>query len=257
MRPLALVTGASSGIGFELAKLCSARGYDLVIVANEIEINEASTSLGNSGSVQPIEADLATTSGIEKIFQVIGDRPIHVLMANAGAGMKGAYLDQTMDEIRHTIETNVTGTLHVVHHVAKSMLERRAGKILITGSIAGFMPGPYNAVYNASKAFIDSFSYALREELADTGVTVTCLMPGATETKFFDRAQIRDTKLGQANKDDPAFVARQGFDAMIAGDAQVVTGWMNKVVASIANVTPATLLAKLHKAQAQPGSGRS
>jgi short-subunit dehydrogenase len=136
------------------------------------------------------------------------------------------------------------------------MRARNYGKILITGSIAGFIPGAYQAVYNASKAFLDSFSFALRHEVEDNGITVTCLMPGATETEFFERADMMDTKVGQSKKDDPAEVARIGFEAMMRGDGDVVTGWKNKLQTAIASVTPAGLLAGQHRKMAQPGSGR-
>jgi short-subunit dehydrogenase len=136
------------------------------------------------------------------------------------------------------------------------MRMRRAGKILITGSIAGYMPGTYQAVYNGTKAFIDSFSYALRAELKDSGVTVTCLMPGATDTEFFERAGMTDTKVGQDEKDDPADVAKDGFNAMMKGDADVVSGWKNKVMTTVANVTPAEMLAEQHRKMAEPGGGR-
>lgn len=132
------------------------------------------------------------------------------------------------------------------------MRARRSGKILITGSIAGFMPGTYQAVYNGTKAFLDSFSFALRHEIQDTGVTVTCLMPGATETEFFARADMLDTKVGQAEKDDAADVARQGFEAMLQGAGQVITGWQNKLQAAIAHVAPSDFLAEQHRKKAEP-----
>jgi uncharacterized protein len=137
------------------------------------------------------------------------------------------------------------------------MRSRGKGRILITGSIAGFMPGTYQAVYNGTKAFLDSFSFALRKELEDSGVTVTCLMPGATETDFFERADMLDTKVGQGRKDDPADVAKTGFDAMMRGDGDVVSGWMNKLRSAIALVTPSSVLAEMHRKMAEPGSGAS
>jgi short-subunit dehydrogenase len=152
------------------------------------------------------------------------------------------------------IDTNVTGTVYLVQLVGRSMRSRRQGRMLLTGSIAGFMPGTYQAVYNGTKAFVDSFSFALRAELRDTGVTVTCLMPGATETDFFERADMLDTKVGQATKDDPADVARVGFDAMMRGDGDVVSGWKNKLQTAIANITPAGILAEQHRRMAEPGS---
>ncbi len=136
------------------------------------------------------------------------------------------------------------------------MRARGQGRILITGSIAGFMPGTYQAVYNGTKAFLDSFSFALRHELKDSGVTVTCLMPGATETEFFERADMLDTKVGQSRKDDPVDVAKTGFDAMMRGDGDVVSGWMNKLQSAIALVTPSDMLAEQHRKMAEPGSGK-
>ncbi len=150
------------------------------------------------------------------------------------------------------IHTNVTGTLDLIQRVGRDMRARRSGRILITGSIAGFMPGTYQAAYNGTKAFLDSFSFALRHEVSNDGITVTCLMPGATETDFFARADMLDTPVGQGEKDDAADVARQGFDAMMRGDGQVVTGWQNKLQAAIAHITPSDILAEMHRRQAQP-----
>jgi len=152
------------------------------------------------------------------------------------------------------IDTNVTGTVHLIHRVARQMCSRNVGRILITGSIAGFMPGTYQAVYNASKAFLDSFAFALRAELRDTAVSVTCLMPGATETEFFERADMLDTKVGAGKKQGPEEVAKQGFDAMMSGDAEVITGWQNKLRAAISHMMPATLAAEQHRKMAEPGS---
>jgi short-subunit dehydrogenase len=152
----------------------------------------------------------------------------------------------------HVVETNITGTLLLVQKVGRDMRRAGSGRILITGSIAGFMPGTYQAVYNGTKAFLDSFSFAIRHELKDTGVTVTCLMPGATETDFFERADMMDTKIGQQKKDDAASVAQTGFDAMMKGQGDVVTGWHNKLQSAIANITPAGVLADMHRRMAEP-----
>ena len=134
------------------------------------------------------------------------------------------------------------------------MRTRGAGKILITGSIAGLMPGSFQAVYNGTKAFIDSFSFALRNELKDSGVTVTCLMPGATATDFFERADMMDTKVGQDKKDDPAQVAKDGFEAMLSGEGKVVSGWQNKLQAAMTNITPDDVLAEKHRQMSAPGT---
>ncbi len=150
------------------------------------------------------------------------------------------------------VDTNITGTLLLIQKVGRDMRSAGAGRILITGSIAGFLPGTYQAVYNGTKAFLDSFSFALRAELKDSGVTVTCLMPGATETDFFERADMMDTKVGQQKKDDPAMVAKTGFDAMMKGAGDVVTGWQNKLQAAIAHVAPAGMLAEMHRRMAEP-----
>src|SRR5918993_4291263 len=255
-RPLAIVTGASAGIGYELAKLCAQNGYDLVIAADQAKINQAAEDFRSLGvSVEAVEADLATLEGVDRLYAAAKGRPADVLMANAGHGLGHGFLDQDFSEARHVIDTNITGTIYLIQKVGRDMRAKGEGKILITGSIAGFTPGTYNAVYNATKAFIDSFSFALRHEVKDQGITVTCLMPGATETEFFDRADMLDTKVGQSKKDDPADVARIGFQAMLDGEGDVVTGWQNKLRAAIANVTPAAILAEQHRKMAEPGSG--
>ena len=254
-KPLAVVTGASSGIGLELAAICADDGFDLIVAADRPEIHEAAARFRKSGAeTQVVETDLATLKGVEELWAAVAGRPIEALLANAGHGLGRAFLDQDFDEIRHVVDTNITGTIYSVQLVGRQMRERRRGKILLTGSIAGFMPGTYQAVYNGTKAFIDSFSFALRAELKDSGVTVTCLMPGATETDFFERADLLDTKVGQAKKDDPADVARVGFEAMMRGDGDVVSGWKNKLQSAIANVTPAGILAEQHRKMAEPGS---
>jgi len=254
-RPFAIVTGASTGIGFELAHCCAQHGFDLLIAADEPQIEEDAENLRRLGTqVEVVQADLATPEGVESLVVAAHGRPVDVLLANAGHGLGGAFLDQDWDEVQHVIDTNITGTVRLIQEVGREMRNRGQGRMLITGSIAGFMPGSFTAVYNGTKAFLDNFSYALRRELEDTGVTVTCLMPGATETEFFERAGMMDTKVGQQEKDDPADVARAGFDAMMKGEAEIVTGWKNKVQTTIANVTPATVLADKHAKEAGPGT---
>lgn len=250
----AIVTGASSGIGYELALICAREKYELLIAADSPEIDQAASQLrGLGANVTALEADLATRDGVDRLYEMTAGRQIDVLIANAGHGLGGAFLDQDF-EVEHVIDTNVTGTIYLLQRVGRDMRARGAGRILITGSIAGFIPGTFLAVYNGTKAFIDSFSFALRAELKDSGVTVTCLMPGATETDFFARADMLDTAVGQAEKDDPANVARVGFDAMMRGDGDVVSGWKNKLQTIVANVTPAGVLAEQHRKQAEPGS---
>jgi short-subunit dehydrogenase len=252
-RPLAMVTGASTGIGYELAKLCAANGFDLLIAADEPAIHAAATTLRISGaSVESVEADLATLEGVDRFYAAANGRPIAALLANAGRGLGRAFLDQDFEEIRRVIDTNVTGTLYLVQNVGREMRSLRQGRILITGSIAGFMPGTYQAVYNGTKALLDSFSFALRHELKDSGVTVTCLMPGATETDFFERADMLDTKVGTEKKQPADEVAKIGFDAMVRGDGDVVAGWKNKLQVAISHVMPSDALAEQHRKMAEP-----
>ena len=208
-KPLAVITGASTGIGYELAKCCAEDGFDLVVVADEPEIKKAAADFqAMRAKVDVLQADLATVEGVDKLYAKIGGRPVDALLANAGRGLGKGFLDQDFDDVLRVVNTNITGTIYLIQKVGRDMRARKHGRILITGSIAGFIPGTYQAVYNASKAFLDSFSFALRSELKDAGVTVTCLMPGATETEFFARADMLDTAVGQGKKDDAADVAR-------------------------------------------------
>jgi short-subunit dehydrogenase len=254
-RPLAVVTGASSGIGYELAKLCAENGYDLVVAADRPLEEAAQEFRGLGAAVDAVETDLATMEGVDKLYAAISGRAVDALLANAGHGLGDAFLDQDFADARHVIDTNITGTIYLIQKVGRDMRARGRGRILITGSVAGFLPGSFHAVYNGTKAFIDSFSFALRNELKDSGVTVTCLMPGATETEFFERAGMEDTKVGSGSKDDAAKVARDGFDAMMKGEGDVVSGWKNKIQMTLAAVAPAGALAEMHRKEAEPGSG--
>jgi uncharacterized protein len=224
-RSLAVITGASSGIGLELARLCAANGLDLILAADEHLDDAAYTCRGHGVNVETVVVDLSTRSGVDALVMTIGDRTVDALIANAGHGLGQPFLDQDFSEIQHAIDTNIIGTLDLIHQVAWKMRERGSGRILITSASAAFMLDANLAVYNGTKAFLDSFSYALRAELEDSGVTLTCLMPGATETAFFERAGLDETIAGQSEKDDPADVARDGFDAMMRGDSSIVTGY--------------------------------
>jgi short-subunit dehydrogenase len=251
------VTGASTGIGYYLAQECADNGFDLLIAADDPKINEAARHFEKlGGAVEAIEVDLSTTEGVDKLYAAAKGRPVDALLANAGHGLGYGFLDQDFDEARHVLDTNVTGTIYLLHKVGRDMRTRGEGRILITGSIAGFIPGTFQAVYNGTKAFMDSFSFALRAELKDSGVTVSCLMPGATETEFFERAGMEDTKVGAGKKDDPADVAKIGFDAMMKGEGDVVSGWKNKLQSALASVTPAGVLAEQHRKEAEPGSAK-
>lgn len=256
---LAVITGASTGIGFELAKLAARYGYDLIVVADEPRINAAARDFEAFGTrVDAVEADLSSIEGVDTLLAAAEGRTIDLLIANAGMSKGGAFLDQEVASWRHSIGTNVTGTVYLLQHVLREMVARDAGKVLVTGSIVGYIPGPFNAIYNATKAFIDNFTEALRNELKDSkGVTLTTLMPGATDTPFFERAGMEDTQVGQDDgKADPAKVAKDGWDALLAGKGHIVSGLFNKAQVIAAGVVPQSVLADQHRKMAEPGSGR-
>jgi len=254
-RPLAVVTGASSGIGLELACACARHGFDLVIAADRPQ-NAAKSVLESLGAtLDVVDADLATSAGVDLLYDSLHGRRADALIANAGHGLGRGFLDQDFLEAKHVIDTNIVGTIYLIHKIGNDMRRAGQGRILITGSIAGFMPGAFQAVYNASKAFIDSFSWALRNELKDSGVSVTCLMPGVTDTEFFERARLMDTEVGTSeDKMDPAKVADIGFKAMMDGEGDVVAGLKNKLLVAMSNVTPAAALAEQQRGLNEPGS---
>jgi short-subunit dehydrogenase len=252
-----VVTGASSGIGLELARVAARHGSDLLIAADGPEIEAAAAELRGLGvSVEAVTTDLATPIGVDALHAKILElgRPVDALFANAGRGLGKAFLDQEFHDVERVLDTNITGTLYLLHKVVGDMRRQGWGRVLITGSIAGLMPGTYQAVYNATKAFIDSFAYALRHEVKDDGISVTVLMPGPTDTDFFETADLLDTKLGAGKKDDPAMVAEEGYKAMLRGDGHEVTGFANKMQALMANVINDDHLAKMHEGMAKPGT---
>ncbi|HUD93686.1 SDR family NAD(P)-dependent oxidoreductase [Sphingobium sp.] len=255
----AIVTGASTGIGFELASIAAKSGYDLLVAADEELIDAAARDLRLHGvSVDAVQVDLSTLDGVDTLLAATAGRRIDLLCANAGRGLGHGFLDQNVADWRRVVDTNITGTLYLLQRVLKGMVARDGGKVLITGSIAGFIPGSFQAVYNGTKAFVDSFADALRNEIKEAkGVTVTTLMPGPVETEFFDRADMLDTSVGASeSKSDPVVVARDGWNAMMKGDAHIVSGWKNKIQAAVAHVTPAAMLAEQHRKMAEPGTAQ-
>ncbi|MBE2316520.1 SDR family NAD(P)-dependent oxidoreductase [Solirubrobacter sp. CPCC 204708] len=253
-RPLALVTGASSGIGYELAKQFANNGFDLVIAAEDDAINTVGTEL----AAEAVQVDLATDEGVDELYGRIKGRKVDAIALNAGIGAGGAFATDTAleDELK-LIDLNVRSTVHLAKHVVKDMVARDEGRILFTSSIASTMPGSFQAVYNASKSFVQSFALALRNELKDTNVTVTSLMPGPTETEFFERADMLDTKVGQDDKDDPADVAKDGFEALMAGKERVESASLKtKVQGRASRLMPDSAKAAMHRQMAEPGSGR-
>ena len=257
-RPLAVVTGASSGIGYHLALIAAQQGHDLVVAADRpLEQAVADFKAAGAQQVHAVQTELASRQGVDDLVNALQGREVDALMANAGHGLGGRFLDQDFTAIQHVIDTNVTGTIYLIQHVARGMVARGRGRILVTGSIAGFQPGAFHAVYNGSKAFIDSFAQALRNEMKGTGVTVSLLMPGPTDTGFFERADLLDTKVGaDMKKDDPAMVASVGFDAMQKGEADVVAGWKSKLQVMTSKVMPAQAVAQMHRKLAEPGSAK-
>jgi short-subunit dehydrogenase len=258
---LAVVTGASSGIGLELAKLFAADGYDLIVAAEDDGIVAAAEGLRQSGvEAQAVQVDLATAAGVDELYRRIraAGRPVDAVCLNAGIGAGGAFATDTnlADELK-LIDLNVRSTVHLAKYMVRDMVARDDGRILFTSSIASTMPGSFQAVYNASKSFVQSFALALRNELKDTGVSITSLMPGPTETEFFERADMLDTRVGSSDKDDPADVARDGFEALMAGDERVVShSASTKAQARAGRLMPDSAKAEAHRKLAEPGKAK-
>ena len=225
-RPLALITGASSGIGYQLAKQFTTNGYDVIIAAEDDGVVTAAASLARGGaSVEGFRVDLRDADGVEQLYKaVIEDgRPLAAAALNAGVGRGGRFVDTELADDFDIVDLNIRSTMHLAKLVLRDMVQRNSGKVLFTSSIAATMPGSYQPVYNASKSFVQSLAEAVCDELRGTDVTVTALMPGPTDTNFFHRAKMDDTVVGRMqSKDDPALVARQGFDALMRGDQKVV-----------------------------------
>lgn len=254
--PLAVVTGASTGIGRALAHEFAEHGFDVVVAAEEPTILDASAELAHHGRrVTPVKVDLATADGVEALGRAIRElgRPVEAVALNAGVGVNGRFDQIPLEDDLNLIDLNVRSTVHLAKLLIPGMVERGRGRVLVTSSIAAVAPGPYHATYAASKAFVHSFAEGIRQELKGTGVTVTSLMPGPTETEFFSRADMEDTRLGQMDsKDDPARVARDGFQALMAGRSSVVAGsFSNRIQAELGTHLPdalaTPLLARLTK----------
>jgi uncharacterized protein len=257
-RPLALVTGASSGIGFELARQFAEHGFDLVVNAEDAELTTAVDQLRAGGTtVQAVQADLRTTEGVRAVYDAVTatGRPLAAAALNAGVGKGGPFVDNELEDELAIVDLNVRSTVVLAKSVLRDMAARGEGRVLFTSSVASTMPGPYQAVYNASKSFVQSLAEALATELRDTGVTVTSLMPGPTETEFFERGDLMDTRIGQGPKDDPAQVAKQGFEAMMKGETKVLGGSVtSKAQAVVNSVLPDRLKSAGHAKMAEPGS---
>lgn len=257
---LALVTGASSGIGLSLAKQFAANHFDLVICSETDAIERAAGELRTLGiDVTSVQADLASFDGVEKLYARVTalGRPLYAAALNAGIGSGGAFAEQSLEDELEVISLNITSTVHLAKRLLPDMIARHEGRLLFTASIAATMPGAYSAVYNGTKAFVLQFAEAIRTELKDTGVTVTALMPGATETNFFHRANMDDTRVGSGQKDDPDLVAKQGFEALMAGKDSIVAGSLKtKVIGAVNEVLPESVKSEQHAKLAKPGGAR-
>ncbi|MDD4866565.1 MAG: SDR family NAD(P)-dependent oxidoreductase [Mycobacterium sp.] len=253
---LALVTGASSGIGFELAKQFAQHGYDLIVAAEDDAIKDVPDKLSQwAAAVQAVQVDLRNPEGVEHLYQsaIEGDRVLAVAALNAGVGHGDMFLKSELADDLSIVDLNVRSTVHLAKLVLRDMANRDTGKVLFTSSIAAMMPGSYQPVYTASKSFIQSFAEAVRDELRDTAITVTALMPGPTATNFFTRALMNDTVMGRMHQDDPADVARQGFEALMRGDQKIVAGSVFiKVLGAVSRVLPDEVKAVGHRLLAMP-----
>src|SRR4051794_38824850 len=257
---LALVTGASSGIGYELAVELAKRGYDLVVASSGERLARAAENFRSYGHrVTEATVDLATPEGVEELWQQVETlrEPLEVACINAGVGLGGLFLDTDLEKELNMVDLNCRSTVHLAKYVVRHMLGQSAGRILFTSSIAGEMVAPREAVYAATKAFGLSFAHSLRYELKDTGVTVTALQPGPTDTDFFHRAEMDDTKVGTESKkeSEPADVARQGIDALFDGKDHVYAASLKtKIEGKLANAIPGAMKAAMHEKEARPQS---
>jgi short-subunit dehydrogenase len=254
----AVITGGSSGIGYELAKQFADNGYDVMISAENPEhLAHALTGVSAGGAVVETHAsDLSTARGVDSLFQAIAGRPVDVLCVNAGVGLGGAFVETDLQRELKMIDLNVRGAVQLTKLVLKDMVARDSGKVLFTSSIAATHPDPFEAVYGSTKVFLRWFGEALRNELKDTDIGVTVLMPSVTDTLFFQRADMMDTNAGaMEKKDDPAMVAKAAFDALMADKHKVVPTLKNKVTGAVADISPAPIGAQIHRALSEPGSG--
>src|SRR5919202_3574103 len=255
-RPLALVTGASSGIGYELANQFAQHGYDLVVNAEDAELEEAAVRLRAEGAeVIPVQVDLRTPDGIQQLWtrvQALG-RPLDAAALNAGVGEGGTFIATDWAKDLEIMQLNVVSTAALLKLVLIEMTRRNQGRLLVTSSLASTQPGSYQAVYNASKSFVQSLTEAVQDELKDTDVTITSLMPGPTDTNFFARAHMLATGMGKGPKDSPADVARQGFEALMAGEKKVVAASLIvKPQEAVNKVLPDSVKAIGHRVLAKP-----
>jgi len=251
----ALITGATSGIGLELAKLFAKDKFNLILVARGEEGLKATAGLLETEGIEVITIikDLFETGAASEVYREVTERGlwVDVLVNDAGQGVYGKFIENELDRELNIIQLNIASLVTLTKAFAKQMVSRGTGKILNLASVAGKAPGPYQAVYHGTKAFVHSFNEAIRVELKDTGVTITSLLPGATKTDFFRKAGMLNSKIVQEGElADPAEVARDGYEAMLAGKDMVVSGFKNKLQVALGNITPDSMqAAQMKKAQ--------
>lgn len=257
-RPYTLVTGASSGIGLELAKQFAQNGHDLLIVAEDLAIETVAEQLRSyGGHVETFQVDLIPLQGVEKLYQHIqkSGKTLDYAALNAGAGVGGAFLETDFQREVDIIHLNIVSTIHLTKHLLRDMVSRNEGRILFTSSVVSIAPSPFQAVYGATKAFLRSFIEAIRSEIKESNVKLTALMPNATDTEFFQRADMMDTEVAQMEKDSPALVAEQGYEGLMAGDENVMGGSLkSRLQGQMARVMPKGVAAEMNRGMSEPGS---
>lgn len=257
----ALVTGGTSGIGYELAKLLAKDGYNIILVARGEEgLENAKKELESTYNIEAltISKDLFYAGNAFELVDEVREKGIRVdiLVNDAGQGLYGEFKDTDIQRELEIVQLNISSLLVLTKSFLQDMVARGQGKILNLASIAGKLPGPRQAVYHGTKAFVHSFTEAIRSELKDSGVTITSLLPGATDTDFFNKAGMQESKIVQEGElADPAKVARDGYDALMSGDDMVISGFKNKMQVGMSNVMPDSAVAdKMKKQQAPVGS---
>jgi short-subunit dehydrogenase len=262
MAPRSVVTGASSGIGRALAREFAEHGFDVLITAEDHDgLREVERELESTGvRVTSVAVDLRDPQGVEALATAVeAAGPVDAIAFNAGVASSGGFASgpDLKDEL-DVVAVNVTSQVHLARRVLPGMVRRGQGRVLFTSSVSALAPAPYLAVYAASKAFVLSFAEALRHELRNSGVTVTALLPGPTDSEIFERSGMEDTRLGaDPHKSEPDDIARQAFEALMEGKDKVVAGRLrDRVMSAASEVLPEPVKARLHATQTRPGSAR-
>ncbi|PZR53099.1 oxidoreductase [Xylanimonas oleitrophica] len=253
---VAVVTGASSGIGLEIARELIDKGFDVIVTAEDAGLTAAAQELALTGSrVDAVQADLTTREGLDSLVEAVHavGRPVDALVLNAGVANAGPFVETPLEGDLEVVALNVTAVVYLAKKLVPPMVERGEGAVLVTSSVAGTMPGPWYATYAASKAFELSFAEAVRHELKDTGVTVTALVPGPTDTEFFEDNDMEDLPVGQGPKDDPVKVAKEAVKGLLKGDDKVVVrSFKAKMQAATGAVLPPKAQAAVHASTTKP-----